>query len=203
MPAPEDLRTLVGGIDIYLFDQVLKDRLPAGIDLLEAGCGAGRNLVWFLRGDYRVWGVDADPAAIAAARALAASLGAPADRFRAESLDQLSFADASFDAVLSVAVLHFARNYAHFEAMVRELWRVLKPGGVLFARLASSIGLETRVVPRGDGRFLLPDGTERFLVSEGMLQEGTRRLGARPLERLKTVNVENLRAMTTWVVRKS
>ncbi len=190
-------------MDVYLFDQVMKDRLPPGIDLLDAGCGSGRNLVWFLRGDYRVWGVDADPAAVAAAQALAISLGAPADRFRAESLDKLSFADAAFDAVLSIAVLHFARNYDHFEAMVRELWRVLKPGGVLFGRLASSIGIDSLVVPRGDGRFLLPDGTERFLVSEGMLQEGTRKLGARPLERIKTVNVENLRAMTTWVLRKN
>ncbi|MGQ0614959.1 MAG: class I SAM-dependent methyltransferase [Planctomycetaceae bacterium] len=203
MPTPEDLRNLVGGIDIYLFDQVLKDRLPPGIDILDAGCGSGRNLVWFLRGDYRVWGVDADPVAVAATQALATSLGAPADRFRAESLDRLSFADAAFDAVLSIAVLHFARNYDHFEAMVRELWRVLKPGGVLFGRLASSIGIESLIVPRGDGRFLLPDGTERFLVNEGMLLEGTRRLGARPLERIKTVNVENLRAMTTWVLRKN
>ena len=91
---------------------------------------------------------------------------------------------------------------AQFDAMVREMWRVLKPGGMLFCRLASSIGMEDRVVPLGGGRFLLPDGSERYLVDETILMDLTARLGGGLLDPLKTTVVQNQRCMTTWVVRK-
>ena len=113
------------------------------------------------------------------------------------------FPSDKFDLVISSAVLHFARDRQHFDQMLNEMWRVLKPGGMLFARLASSIGIEKLIKPRGKGHFLLPDGTERFLVDEGILAAATERLGARRLEPLKTTNVENLRCMTTWVVGKA
>jgi hypothetical protein len=48
----------------------------------------------------------------------------------------------------------------------------------------------------------LPDGTDRFVVSERMLIEQTARLGAHALEPLKTTIVQNQRAMTTWVLEK-
>ncbi len=45
----------------------------------------------------------------------------------------MSFPDAFADVVISSAVLHFARDDAQFEAMLRGTWRVLKPGGLFFA----------------------------------------------------------------------
>jgi hypothetical protein len=114
----------------------------------------------------------------------------------------MSFPDGFADVVLSSAVLHFARDRAHFRRMLNGTWRVLGPGGLLFCRLASSIGLEGRVRPRGDGRFLLPDGTERFLVDERTLAELTRALGGDLADPLKTTLVQDQRSMTTWVVRK-
>jgi len=66
-----------GAIDIYLFDQVLRGRIRPGMALLEAGCGSGRNLVYFLREGYAVSAIDPDPEAIASVRALARRL-APA-----------------------------------------------------------------------------------------------------------------------------
>jgi hypothetical protein len=86
--------------------------------------------------------------------------------------------------------------------MVREMWRVLKPGGMLFCRLASSIGMEDRVTPLGGRRFALPDGSERYLVDEAILMEWTASLGGSLLDPLKTTVVQNQRCMTTWVVRK-
>lgn len=194
-----------GPIDIYLFDQLLRGRIAKPMRILDAGCGGGRNLVYLLREGFDVWATDRDPAAIAAVQSLAASL-APrlaADRFRVEPVERLSFADASFDVIVSSAVLHFAADHAHFEAMVAEMWRVLAPGGFLFARLASSIGMADRMTPLGaSGRCLLPDGSERYLVDEARLMALTAHLGGTRLDPIKTSVVQDQRCMTTWVVGK-
>ena len=87
--------------------------------------------------------------------------------------------------------------------MVREIWRILKPGGFLFARLASNIGIESLVKPVGDGIYLLPDGSVRFLVNEKILLEYTYGLNGTLFEPVKTTNVSNLRCMTTWCVKKN
>lgn len=194
-----------GQIDIYLFDQILRGRIAPGMRVLDAGCGGGRNLVYLLREGYDVWATDRDPHAVDAVRTLAATL-APSlagDRFRVEPVERSSFADASFDVVVSNAVLHFARDDAHFDAMVTELWRLTAPGGLLFARLASSIGMGDRMQPVGRGRFLMPDGSERYLVDEARLLTTTSRLGGQLLDPLKTTVVQDQRCMTTWVVARS
>jgi hypothetical protein len=86
--------------------------------------------------------------------------------------------------------------------MLSEQWRVLRPGGLFFARLATTIGMEGRVHPL-DGRWYhLPDGSRRFLADEEMLRNAAARLGGTRLDPLKTTLVEDLRAMTTWVLRK-
>ncbi len=199
-----DLDLQFGQIDIYLFDQLLRGRLQPGMRVLDAGCGSGRNLVYLLRSGYEVFGADSDVEAIEAVRVLAATLAPelPGANFRAEAVEEMSFPDAFADVVLSSAVLHFARDDRHFEAMVTEMWRVLRPGGLLFCRLASAIGMETRVRQTVGRRFLLPDGSERYLVDEALLIELTRRLGGAFLDPLKTTIVQNQRCMTTWVVRK-
>jgi SAM-dependent methyltransferase len=202
MTSPRDLHDEFGGIDIYLFDQLLRGRIRPGMRVLDAGCGSGRNLVYLLRHGFDVAGVDADPAAVIAVRALAARLAPdlPADRFRHEAVEAMTFPDAWADAVLGSAVLHFASDDDHFEAMVRGMWRVLKPGGLLFCRLASTIGLGGEATPVKGRRFRLPDGTERYLVDEPLLMALTDRLGGSLLDPLKTTVVQHQRAMTTWVV---
>jgi hypothetical protein len=100
-------------------------------------------------------------------------------------------------AVVCSAVLHFADDEAHFNQMVGELWRVLDRNGLLFARLASNIGLENTIGPAGR-RLRLPDGTERFVVDESMLLALTNRLGGRLADPIKTTNVQSKRCMTTW-----
>ncbi|MBL8900845.1 MAG: class I SAM-dependent methyltransferase [Planctomycetes bacterium] len=199
------LRELLGSIDIYLLDQILRGRFDARRALLDAGCGAGRNLRWFLRAGYEVHGVELDARALEAARTQARELvGEEAARhFVPGTLDALPHETARFDAVLLNAVLHFAPDRAHFERWLGEAWRVLRPGGLLFARLASKQGIETAIVPRGDERYLLPDGSERYLVDDERLLELGARLGARLLDPLKTVNVQGLRCMCTWVIEKS
>jgi ubiquinone/menaquinone biosynthesis C-methylase UbiE len=193
-----------GEIDIYLFDQLLKGRLSPGMSILDAGCGGGRNLVYFLRNGYEVYGVDQNREAIAQARQFASRLrpSLPSANFVVTNVEEMPFPNESFDAVISSAVLHFARDERHFMRMLFEMWRVLKPGGLFFARLASSIGIEKLIKQLEGRRFLLPDGSERFLVDEEMLTSATNKLGAEWLDPLKTTNVQNLRCMTTWVLRR-
>ena len=199
-----DLQEQFGEIDIYVFDQLLRGRIAPSMRVLDAGCGSGRNLVYLLRTGYEVFGVDADPISIATVRQLAARLAPQLalDNFRTEPLEHMTFPDAFADVVLSNAVLHFAKDDAHFTAMLTETWRVLKPRGLLLCRLASSIGLEDRAQILGDGQYRLPDGTQRYLVDEAQLMRLTKDLGGELLDPLKTTIVQNLRCMTTWVVRK-
>ncbi len=200
-----DLVFQFGQIDIYLFDQLLRGRIGPGMTVLDAGCGAGRNLVYLLRSGFNVLAADEDPSAIGDVRRLAARL-APAlspENFRCEPIEAMSFEAASADVVLSSAVLHFARDEAHFNAMLEGSWRILRPGGLWFCRLASSIGMEERVRRIDGRRHRLPDGSERYLVDEAYLMEKTRALGGELLDPLKTSVVQNQRCMTTWVVRRT
>jgi len=202
--ASAELRAQFGDIDIYLFDQLLRGRFDGVRRVLDAGSGSARNLPYFLAHGFEVYAIDADPAAVAAARRLAA-LQAPAlppDSIRQGALDAIPWPDGSMDAVICSAVLHFARDRAHCDSMINDMWRVLAPGGLFFARLASSIGIET-LVTEPLGRVRLPDGSDRFVVDERYLLETTERLGAALADPIKTTNVQNQRCMTTWVMRKA
>lgn len=198
-----ELRSLLGQADIYLIDQWLRGRFDGRRRVLDAGCGDGRNLVYLLQRGFACHGIDRDPAAIEHVRALAARLSpeTSADHFVAGELDRLPWGDATMDAVICSAVLHFAADEAHFGRMMEGMWRVLAPGGLFFARLASNIGLEAAVGGAGR-RVRLPDGSERFVVDEAMLLAWTERLGGRLLDPLKTTNVQGQRCMTTWCLLK-
>ena len=200
----DDLRAQFGDIDIYLFDQLLRGRFEKRLRILDAGCGGGRNLPWFFRNGFDVYAIDEDPAAVSATRKLASTLVPkfPHDNIRQGALHVLPWPDGRMDAIICSAVLHFARDAIHFDRMVEEMWRVLARGGLFFARLASSIGIEP-LLPETTGRMHLPDGTDRFLVDERMLVDATARLGATLLDPIKTTVVQNQRAMTTWVVKKN
>src|SRR4051812_9682223 len=199
-----DLHAQFGEIDIYLFDQLLRGRFDGRKRILDAGCGAGRNLPYFASRGFEIFAIDEDPAAVGAVRKLAAALAPrlPLDNIRQGALHVLPWADARMDAIICSAVLHFARDRTHFERMLHEMWRVLAPGGLFFARLASSIGMDPP--PRESvGRVRLPDGTDRFVVDQQYLLDLTYELRATLLDPIKTTNVQNMRCMTTWVLQKS
>ena len=200
-----DLERQFGQIDIYVFDQLLRGRIRPGMRVLDAACGGGRNLVYLLQSGYDVFATDADAGAVDSVRRLAEALAPrlPPANFRVEPVERMTFPDAFADVVLSSAVLHFARDDVHFAAMVQGMWRVLKPGGMLFCRSASSIGMEDRVRQVDGRRFVLPDGSERYLIDQAMLMDLTVRLGGALLDPLKTTVVQDQRCMTTWVVRKT
>jgi tellurite methyltransferase len=199
-----DLIEDFGDIDIYLFDQLLRGRIAPGMRILDAGCGGGRNLVYLLKSGFDVAGCDRDHGAVESVRAMVSRLAPqiPGGNFRVESIEAMTFPDGCADVVLASAVLHFASGDEQFQAMIESLWRVLKPGGMLFARLASSIGIEALVQRVNGRRHRLPDGSERYLVDERMLLDLTVRLGGELLDPIKTTVVQDQRAMTTWVLRR-
>jgi len=201
---PNNLHQLYGNIDIYLFDQLLKGRFDDCQKIIDIGCGNGRNLHYFLQNGFEVYGIDPDPIAVEYVKQLSAAFSPnnPAENFTEASAEDLPYPHDFFDLAICSAVLHFAKSHAHFDAMLRSVWRILKPGGYFFARLASDIGIEDLVIPTGDGVYLLPDGDTRYLVNQQKLLQYTHELNAELIEPIKTTNVQNLRCMTTWCLRK-
>jgi SAM-dependent methyltransferase len=188
-----------GQIDIYVFDQILRGNIAAGMRVLDAGCGYGRNLVHLLREGCEVF---ADRGGVEHVRALAAQLAPalPTENFRVGAIERMEFPDGFADVVICNSVLHFARDERQFLAMLEELWRVLRPGGMLFCRLGSRIGMEFEQLR--ENIYRIGDGSEWFLVDEEELLGLTERLGAVLVDPLKTTIVQDYRCMTTWVLRK-
>ena len=175
----DELVAHFGNIDIYLFDQLLRGRITPQMRVLDAGCGSGRNSHYLLRCGAEVFGIDAGPEEIREIQALAARLAPalPAQNFAVGQLTELPYPDGYFAAVVCSAVLHFARDESEFDRMVAEMWRVLGDGGLFFARLASTIGIEDRVQRLQGRTHRLPDGSDRFLVDEEYLLRMTSALG--------------------------
>lgn len=109
----------------YRLQSYLDRLLPAaapGARLLDLGCGTGHHLEWARGRGYAVAGTDGSEAMLAEARRLN-----PEADLRVAPVDSVSFTDASFDAVLCIEVLRYLPDVA---PCLREMARVLKPGGV-------------------------------------------------------------------------
>jgi len=204
MISEEHLLEHLGKTDVYLLDQFMKRRFRRGGRVLDVGCGSGRNLDLFLRGDYEVWALDPRYESVGATRERAARMGRPIpeERVFVGPVEHAPFRMESFDTVLAVAVLHFAHDPGRFREMLDACWRLVAPGGVLFTRLATRIGIEDAVEDLGDGWFRSPDGREWLLSSAEDLAHHTERLGAQLVEPVKTVNVGGERCMSNWILAK-
>jgi SAM-dependent methyltransferase len=191
-----------GQIDIYVFDQILRGNIAPDMRVLDAGCGYGRNLVHLLREGCEIFALDADADAVEHVRQLSASLMTrlPVENFQVGSIEGMPFPDGFVDVVICNSVLHFSRDDRHFRNMLAELWRVLRPGGMLFCRLGSRIGMDFEHV-RGN-LFVVGDGSEWYLVDEEMLLGLTEEMNGVLADPLKTTIVQDYRCMTTWVLRK-
>jgi SAM-dependent methyltransferase len=197
-----NIQELFGEIDIYVFDQILRGNIAPGMRILDAGCGYGRNLVYLLRERAEIFAIDANPSGVEHVRDLSSSLntGLPDENFQVSRVEKMPFVNEFADVVICSSVLHFARSEEQFQSMVTELWRVLRPGGLLFCRLASRIGMDFH--PLGNGLYAMPGGQTWYLVDEQKLMVLTQSMKALLVDRLKTTIVQNHRCMTTWVLRK-
>ncbi len=199
MPIP--IQELIGNTDIYLLDQIMKGRYNSTDKILDAGCGGGKNLFWFLKNEIEIYGIDKDSTPVNYLKSLHPDF--KTERFQVAKTDQLPFENNFFDHVISSAVLHFAESTPHFYKMVKELVRVLKPKGSLFIRMASTIGMEDKVKLIEDGVYHIPDGTARFLLTPTLLDKAMKENNLSFIEPLKIVNVNNIRCMSTLVLMKN
>lgn len=201
----QNLNKLLGNIDIYLLDQILKGRFTKDMKILDAGCGEGRNTIYFLHEGYQIFGVDYNPIAIQMARIYAQTIQKDYDiyRFQTSMVDNMPFYKGAFDAIISSAVLHFAQDTVHFYKMMDEMIKVLKPGGVFFLRMCTGFGgiLESGK-PLANGQWSLPDGSTRFILTEELLEEIMAKHSLVHLEDPKTVLVHGKRTMGTFVFKK-
>ena len=191
----------LGKTDIYLLDQIMKGRYQATDRILDAGCGEGRNMHWFLQKDMEITGIDQNEEVINSLKINNASL--PESRLQVSLLDKMPFADNYFDHIICSAVLHFAPSTNHFRAMLKEIVRITRIHGSIFIRMAANICIEDKVIPLGDGVYAIPDGSNRFLLTKTLLAACMKEFNLSFLEPLKTVNVDDIRCMSTLVLQKN
>ena len=194
---PNQLNNLLQNIDIYLLDQILKGRIALDNKILDAGCGNGRNSKYFLNQNYNLIGIDLDTNKI---NSLKAEFGN--DKFYVSSIEKTNFSDNEFDYIICNAVLHFSQNKKHFFKMFAELYRILNKNGTLFIRMTSNIGIEKKVQELENGVYKIPDGSTRFLLTKELVQQLQNQFSFSFVEPLKTVNVNDLRCMTTLIIKK-
>ena len=191
---------VLGDTDIYLIDQIMKGRYKMNDTILDAGCGSGRNLHWFLQKDMNIYGIDNNEEAIRHLKINYTLL--PSERFQLSTVEKMPFPDNYFNHIISSAVLHFAGSTSQFHCMMIEMVRVVKPKGSLFIRMTSNIGIEDKVEVINDGVYTIPDGSTRFLLTRQLLAMVMKKYQLSFLEPLKTVNVDDIRCMSTLVLQK-
>jgi 2-polyprenyl-3-methyl-5-hydroxy-6-metoxy-1,4-benzoquinol methylase len=128
--AEESGLTVVGALDDHLLPRVpgLTDRLTAGIDVLDVGCGSGRALIHLARAypNSRFTGYDLSAEAIGRARAVAQNGGLTNVRFEARDVTALGETGA-FDLVTAFDAIH---DQARPDLVLAGIAGALKPGGV-------------------------------------------------------------------------
>lgn len=195
----QTLKENIEGIDIYILDQILKERYQPGAKILDAGCGSGRNLKWFYQSYFEIHGTDTDTERLQHCKDLYVL---QQNNFIEASVEQMPYESNSFNHVICNAVLHFAKDLSHFYKMFEELLRILKPQGSLFIRTASNFGIESKVKLVSESVYKLPDGSTRFLLTQEILDSIQNMKGITIIEDVKTTIVHNKRCMTTLVIHK-
>ena len=125
-----------GEVEWEIHRRALAEWLPAGARVLDVGGGPGRWAIWLAQRGHRVVLADLSPAQLEIARREIAAAGA-GDAIEAvlelDARDLSRFAEASFDAVLSLGPFYHLTEEAGRRRALEEAVRVLRPGGRLFA----------------------------------------------------------------------
>jgi tellurite methyltransferase len=204
MMSLQSLNQELGNIDLYLLDQVLKGNIAGNAKILDAGCGEGRNLVYFMNNNYDIYGLDQQEDAIRMLQFVAKTkaIDHVDARFKVGDVKSLPYESETFDWVISSAVMHFADTLHDFESMLGEIFKVLKPGGKVFIRMASSISIEHLVEKADENRYFQPDQGFRFLLTRNLLDQILHSGKWSLLEPWKIIRVADQRTMAVLILEK-
>lgn len=197
---PAQIHQTIGNIDLYLLDQVLKGRITPEMRILDAGCGEGRNLYYFIKNNYsNLYGVDLNATAVQMLQIAGKQI--PKENFICSSIEEMPFITPMFDYIICNAVLHFSHGQPHFEEVFARLIQVLKSGGQLFIRMTSNHHMD-KAVALEDGLFELPDGSKRYLLDINTIPLILSEYKLKLVEPIKSVHVHEQRTMTTLILQK-
>lgn len=194
----------LGMMDVYLIDQLQKGRIKFDMKILDAGCGHGRNSEYFIRNGYDIFGIDKKEESIAYLKENIKILNPefPSSNFTVADLNAIPFTDAYFDFVISSAVLHFAESRKEFMELFKEHIRVLKKGGFFFFRMTAKHTIEHLATQISEDIYYLPDESTRYLLDQNVLKKLMLENNLVFVEPFKTVNVADIRSMSTVVLMK-
>ena len=156
------LNKILGNIDLYLLDQVLKGRFSPEMDLLDAGGGEGRNLPYFIHNNFNITLADKNPDALRLARYLYQNKGINVDNFLETDLENIPLPAKAFDVVLCIAVLHFCTNQNDFKRKLTEINRVMKDDGLLIITMEAVTKNKKK-----DGFFLYDKHVKEIMINCG------------------------------------
>ena len=147
----------IGNADLLLIDQILRGKFQPGNRILDAGCGEGRNMVYFIRNGYPVYGIDRDPESVVMARLMASSINRSytIENIIQSSIEENPFPEGFFDLVICINVLHHARNTDHFNHMIGAMARILKKEGMMY------LVMESRIRPEWQEKAYEADGKDQ------------------------------------------
>jgi SAM-dependent methyltransferase len=199
----QELNHELGNIDLFLLDQILKGRFENAGRILDAGCGEGRNLTYFIKNGYEVWGIDNNSIALKMLRMAGRSLHKSFDpeKFIEGEITEIPFPPQSFDAIICLAVLHFSSSEAAFFTALDEMMKVLRKDGSLFISMYSNFGMVKEAAHQEDihdkesnGRYLL--------LTEFLYNTLLHRYVLREIEPVKTVFTQNVYPITYLTLKK-
>jgi len=197
-----DINNFFGDMDLHLMDAILKGLMPVSGSVLDLGCGAGRNAVYFLNQGYEYVGVDADDSQVQLCRFVTKDFEDNSVQFYTTSIQELDLGKR-FDLIICSQVLHFAEDEADFFRMWSGLVRHLKSNGMAYVTLDSIINTSvgTSLGKKLDeGLVEFPDGKIRFALTEHLFDEMKK--GFEEVEPLRTLVSYNTRAQSILLLRK-
>ena len=185
-------------MDLFLLDFILKGKIPEDCSVLDAGCGEGRNTIYFIRNGNEFRGIDSDESKVRLAEYMGNNISTSKAKFEVGDIRHTGF-EIDFDLVICSRVLHFSKNEEDFYNSWSKLKSSLKKGGLIYVSMDSvvenTLGKEV-----GNGQYEFPDGQVRFSLTSAIYEEMKK--GFEEIEPLKTLVQNKVRAQSFMLLKK-
>jgi len=106
--------------------------------VLDLGCGSGRHMVYLVKHDFEVYGIDISPQGIKIAREWLKKEKLKANLKVGDVYKKLPYQNDFFDAIISTQALHH-NKIENIRKLIKEIERILKPGGLIFVTVRRAL----------------------------------------------------------------